>query len=214
MTKLITVAIDKLIALRRNPQYLSERQNKALRESIERDGFLCPVVVRKHKKVTESYEILSGNHRVNASRESGLKELPCVLVHPCDDKRAARIAVNMNTVHGDPTPELLAPFLAEIDDDALQNLFLDRELIADIVAFDQTLEQRLKLLELPDVVNSKGNKGGGIPNCVCKCGDRHVAHAPSAFRSNKQRTMGESKSSSTKGSTRHSSGGASSSATA
>ena len=210
MTKLITVSIDKLIALRRNPQYLSERQNKALRESIERDGFLCPVVVRKHKKVKDSYEILSGNHRVNASRESGLKELPCVLVHPCDDKRAARIAVNMNTVHGDPTPELLAPFLAEIDDESLQSLFLDRDLIAGIVAFDQTLQERLKLLELPDVLNSKGNQGAGIPNCVCKCGDRHVAHAPSASRSNKQRTMGESKSSSTKGSTRHSSVAASS----
>lgn len=168
----ITVPIEKLIALRRNPQYLSERQNKALKESIERDGFLCPIVIRKKKG---AYEILSGNHRVIASREAGLKDLPCCLVDPCDDKRAARIAVNMNTVHGEPTPELLAPFLAEIDDDTLKSLFLDESLISGIKEFDQTLEERLKLLELPDLLNAKGTGGASIPNCVCKCGNRHVS---------------------------------------
>ena len=64
------IAIDKLIALRRNPQYLSERQNKALRTSIERDGFLCPAVVRKKKDL---YEILRDTMRTlfldSASRE-------------------------------------------------------------------------------------------------------------------------------------------------
>ena len=69
--KQLVVAIDKLIALRRNPQYLSERQNKALRQSIERDGFLCPVVIRKAKHQAGLYEVLSGNHRVIASREAG-----------------------------------------------------------------------------------------------------------------------------------------------
>ena len=178
--KQLVVAIDKLIALRRNPQYLSERQNKALRQSIERDGFLCPIVVRKAKRQTGLYEVLSGNHRVIASREAGLKQLPCMLVHPCDDSRAARIAVNMNTVHGDPTPELLAPFLAEVDDDTMRTLFLDTTIIAGITAFDKTLEERLKILTLPDEVNSKGPGGKGIPNCVCKCGNRHVASAPAA----------------------------------
>jgi len=186
----LIIAIDKLIALRRNPQYLSERQNKALRTSIERDGFLCPVVVRKKKDL---YEILSGNHRVNASREAGLKELPCELVHPCDDKRAARIAVNMNTVHGDPTPELLAPFLAEIDDDTMRTLFLDSALVSGIVDFDKTLEERLKLLQLPDSLNGKGNGGASIPNCVCKCGHRHIANAQKASKSSPVAITAESR---------------------
>lgn len=171
--------IEELFALRRNPQYLSERQNQALRDSIERDGFLCPIVIRKKKGV---YEILSGNHRVIASRAAGLKKLPCCLVDPCDDKRAARIAVNMNTVHGEPTPELLAPFLAEVDDDTLRTLFLDETLLGGIKDFDRLLADRLESLELPDALNAKGNGGASIPNCVCKCGNRHVAIAPTDLR--------------------------------
>ena len=172
---LITVKLSLLSALRRNPQYLTEKQNQALKQSIERDGFLCPIVIRKRK---QGYEILSGNHRVIASREAGLEEIPCMLVHPCDDARAARIAINMNTVHGDPTPELLAPFIAAMDDETMRSLFLGEDLTAGLMAFDMTLAERLQNLELPDSLNSKGNGGKSIPNCVCKCGNRHVANAP------------------------------------
>lgn len=170
----ITIKLSLLSALRRNPQYLTEKQNEALRRSIEQDGFLCPIVVRKRK---QGYEILSGNHRVLASREAGLTEVPCMLVHPCDDKRAARIAVNMNTVHGDPTPELMAPFIASMDDETMHSLFLGDELLGGLMEFDITLASRLRDLELPDNLNSKGNRGKSIPNCVCKCGNRHVANA-------------------------------------
>ena len=43
---LVTLPLDTLHALRRNPQYLSERQMEALKASIERDGFIAPIVVR------------------------------------------------------------------------------------------------------------------------------------------------------------------------
>lgn len=173
---IITVKVSLLSALRRNPQYLTEKQSNALKESIEKDGFLCPIVVRK-RKAGKGYEVLSGNHRVIASREAGLLEIPCMLVHPCDDARAARIAVNMNTVHGDPTPELLAPFVASMDDDTVRSLFLGESLAAALADFDAVLAERLKSLELPDSLNAKGNGGKAIPNCVCKCGHRHVANA-------------------------------------
>lgn len=163
--------MDQLHALRRNPQYLTEKQTAALVESIKRDGFLCPIIVRKKGA---AYEILSGNHRVLASREAGLSELPCVLVDPCDEKTARRIAVNMNTVHGEPTPELLAPFLAEIDNGTLKSVFLGDELLSAIVSFDQTLADRLATLQLPDSLGHN-SPVGAIPNCVCKCGHRHVA---------------------------------------
>ena len=172
----LTIKLSLLSALRRNPQYLSEQQNEALRKSIERDGFLCPIVVRKRKG--GCYEVLSGNHRVLASREAGLSEIPCMLVHPCDDNRAARIAVNMNTVHGDPTPELMAPFIAAMDEETMRSLFLGDTLLGGLMEFDTTLAARLKGLELPDSLNSKGNGGASIPNCVCKCGNRHVATVP------------------------------------
>lgn len=125
------------------------------------------------RKKGDKYEILSGNHRVIGAREEGLAEIPACLVDPCDDKRAARIAVNMNTVHGDPTPELMAPFLADMDEETMRSVFLDQSLLAGIIDFDATLKERLDALMLPDEIDHSSPKG--LLNCVCKCGHRHAS---------------------------------------
>ena len=171
------------MALRRNPQYLSEKQSAALRKSISRDGFLAPIVVRRK---AEKYEILSGNHRVIGAREEGLVDVPACLVDPCDDARAARIAINMNTVHGDPTPELMAPFLADMDEETMRSVFIDETLLAGICDFDSTLKERLDALMLPDELDKDSPKGS-IPNCVCKCGHRHVAVARKNSKSTRRK---------------------------
>ena len=180
----ITIPLSDLVALRRNPQYLSEKQSAALRKSISRDGFLAPIVVRKK---SEKYEILSGNHRVGEAREAGLAEVPACLVDPCDDKRAARIAVNMNTVHGDPTPELIAPFLADLDEQLLRTIHLDDALLAGVMEFDATLAERLKSMELPDALDRDSIRGT-IPNCTCQCGHKHVDARKSSKPSRRTRT--------------------------
>ena len=110
------------------------------------------------------------------AREEGLLEVPACLVDPCDNKRAARIAINMNTVHGDPTPELMAPFLADMDEETMRSVFLDEGLLAGILEFDATLKERLDNLMLPDALDRDSN-AKTIPNCVCKCGHRHIAVA-------------------------------------
>ena len=187
----ITVPLDQLIALRRNPQYLSEKQNEALKKSIQRDGFLAPIVIRKKKAL---YEILSGNHRVIASREAGLTKVPAVLIHPCDDARAARIAVNMNTVHGYPTPELLAPFLSDMDGEALRDIFMDDALLAGLLDFDDTLKSRLDELELPESLSRASPTETGL-NCVCSCGHRHHAVVPKPSRLSKPKATNTKESS-------------------
>ena len=144
---------------------------EGLKTSIRRDGFLAPIVVRKRPK--GQYEILSGNHRVMACREIGLADVPCVLIHPCSDAQAARIAMNMNTVHGDPNVELIAPFLAILDDTTLKEIYLPDTMLTEIKAFDETLKERLISLQVPDALNHESV--GQIPNCVCSCGHRHVA---------------------------------------
>ena len=181
-TRLITLRLDQLVALKRNPQYLTARQMTALKESIQRDGFLAPIVVRKQKR-SPLYEILSGNHRKMAVSELGQETIPCVELLNCSDAQAARIAVNMNTVHGDPTPELIAPFLADLDEELLRTIHLDDALLAGVMDFDQTLAERLKSLELPDALD-RDSVRGTIPNCTCKCGNRHVksAAAPKASK--------------------------------
>ncbi len=172
-TRLITLALDKLVALKRNPQYLTEKQMQALKQSIERDGFLAPIVVRRRGA---KYEILSGNHRKMAMAELGRESIDCVELLNCTDNQAARIAVNMNTVHGDPTPELMAPFLAALDNTTLLEIHMDDALLKGILEFDSTLALRLESLELPESLDH-ASLSNVIPNCVCKCGHRHVAAA-------------------------------------
>ena len=147
----------------------------ALKESIQRDGFLAPIVVRKQKR-GPLYEILSGNHRKMAVSELGHETIPCVELLNCTDAQAARIAVNMNTVHGDPTPELIAPFLADLDEQLLLTIHLDDALLAGVMEFDATLAERLKSMALPDSLD-RDSVRGTIPNCTCKCGHKHVAVA-------------------------------------
>ena len=167
-----SLPLEKLVALKRNPQFLSARQAKALQNSIEQDGFLVPIIVRARGP---RYEIVSGNHRVMASREAGLKNVPCVIVR-CSDADAARIAVNMNTVHGEPNAELLAPFLAPLADALLKSIYIDDKMLAELKSFDETLSQRLAALEVPDSLNSDSPQGAVPRNCVCpKCHTPHAA---------------------------------------
>lgn len=146
---------------------------EGLKASIQRDGFLAPIVVRRRPK--GRYEILSGNHRVMACRELDHTEIPAVLIHPCSDAMAARIAMNMNTVHGDPNVELIAPFLAALDEQTMREVYLPSAMLSELKNFDETLKLRLDSLEPPTALDNASV--GQIPNCVCKCGHRHVCKA-------------------------------------
>lgn len=165
------VAISKCAHLRRNPQFMSAAEMAALRDGIRRDGFLAPVLVRPI--AGGRYEIVSGNHRVLAAKEAGLTHVPAI-VKTLDDRQAQRIAVNLNTVHGDPTAELLAPFLAELDDETLGSVHLDADLEKELRAFDSELAAKLADLEVPAAFDQDSPKGR-LPTCRCPtCGHRHA----------------------------------------
>ena len=175
--KVKDIAISRLVTLRRNPQYLTEKQQSALRDSIQRDGFLVPLVVRK-KSGTTKLEVISGNHRFMAAKDCKFERLPCVVIE-CTDAEAQRIAVNLNTVHGDPEAELLAPFLAEMDDEAMAGVYLGAELFKGLVDFDTVLAARLSELEAPDAVERDSSRNSA-PDCKCsKCGKMHVKKSAS-----------------------------------
>jgi len=171
-SELKTVSIDSLVFLRRNPQYLTPHEMKALKASIERDGFLSPILVRPLPE--GKHEVVSGNHRAMAAKELGHREIAAVVAE-MDDSQAQRVAVNLNTVHGDPTAELLAPFLAEMSDDVLASVHLDEDLLKEVREFDAVLAKRLAEMEIPDDLNIE-SVNTEIGQCVCPtCGRRHIA---------------------------------------
>lgn len=169
------VPVDRCIALRRNPQFVSPHQMEAMKASMMRDGFLAPVLLRPMDN--GDYEVVSGNHRVMAAREVGMSTVPA-LVMDLTDTQVGRVAVNLNTVHGDPTAELLAPFLAELDDEALSTVHLGDDLLKDVLALDDELAERLAALEPPESWDNDSPQSA-VPDCVCNnCGRRHVKAKP------------------------------------
>jgi ParB-like chromosome segregation protein Spo0J len=108
-----------------------------------------------------------------AARELGMSTVPA-LIMDLTDTQVGRIAVNMNTVHGDPTAELLAPFLAELDDEALSTVHMGDDLLKDVLALDDELAARLSELQTPDTWDNESPQGS-VPDCQCpNCGRRHV----------------------------------------
>lgn len=160
----------QLIILRRNPQFLTEKQMKSLKMSIEKDGFVSPILVRPIQN--NKYEVISGNHRFMAAQELGVINIPCV-VKKMDDRTAKRLALNLNMIHGDPNAEILAPFLAELDDNLLSEIHLEKDLLGELKQFDAQLKERLDSLKIVDSVDNDSPKSEN-KICQCpKCGRKH-----------------------------------------
>lgn len=171
-TKLQMAPVTKIVTLKRNPQYLTPRQMESLKASMQRDGFCAPILVRPIKG--GRFEVISGNHRFMAASELGMKEVPCV-VSRMDDRAAKRLAVNLNTIHGEPNAELLAPFLADMDAETLAEIHIDDAMKEDLMAFDDELAAALSRLEPPDAMNRESRQSRTKP-CKCPtCGTNHVA---------------------------------------
>jgi hypothetical protein len=169
-SQLLKLRVDQLIFLRRNPQYLTPHQMEALKVSIERDGFLAPILVRRKGA---KYEILSGNHRAMALKELAVKEISAVCIQ-ATDREARRLAINLNTIHGNPTAELLVPFLADFEPIDLTSLHFDDKMIAEMSALDANMAKMFAQMDVPDAWNQDSNRSE-IGNCRCPaCGRSHI----------------------------------------
>ncbi|MEM7817080.1 MAG: ParB/RepB/Spo0J family partition protein [Candidatus Aenigmatarchaeota archaeon] len=84
------VPIDKLVVVshQRKP---SEYHVKHLVSSIERIGFIVPLIVYENNE-KEEYVILDGQHRFLAAQRVGIKELPAIIV----PEKLAKLMMNLN----------------------------------------------------------------------------------------------------------------------
>ena len=85
------VPIDQLevISHQRKP---SQYHVKHLINSMERIGFLVPVIVVEHPEEKDKFMIIDGQHRFLAAKELGIKELPIIIV----PQRLAQLMMNFN----------------------------------------------------------------------------------------------------------------------
>lgn len=136
---------------------------ESLKASIERDGFCAPILVRPLDNGT--YEVISGNHRFMAASELGYDKIPCVVANLTDDA-TKRLAINLNTIHGEPNPEILAPFLCDLDPEILKDIHIEDEMKSALLEFDSELEKMLSDLTIPSQINRESPQSS---NTVCKC---------------------------------------------
>lgn len=151
--------ISKILPNTWNPNKQTERQYAAEIESICDNGFLMPIIVRKHPTKRGSYEIVDGEHRwkalqeISSSGRKGVKnvpdliskgEIPAIIIE-VDEARAKRLTVIMNETRGRADLTSLGTLLAELSPELGEDLIVglpytpeQLDEILDIAKFDWT----------------------------------------------------------------------------
>lgn len=170
-TELRNLSVSNLVTLKRNPQYLTPSQMDRLKASMMLDGFCAPILVRPVED--GRFEIVSGNHRFMAAVELGMREVPCV-VSELDQESAKRLAINLNTIHGTPNAEILAPFLCEMEEATLGGVFISEDMKQTLLDFDGELKGKLAKLAAPSAVD-RDSPNHDNERCTCNlCGRKHL----------------------------------------
>jgi ParB family chromosome partitioning protein len=125
-----------------DPQALDE-----LKESIKQKGIIQPVTVRK--KEAGRYELISGERRIRACAEIGLKTIPAYIIDVRTDQEMLELALIENLQR-----EHLNPIEIAISYQRLtQDVGLTAEEIAEKVSKDRTtVVNFLRLLKLPQAI--------------------------------------------------------------
>lgn len=148
-----TIEISKII---RNPNQprknFDETALQELADSIKQNGVLQPILVRK---IGGKYQIVAGERRYQASKLSGLKEIPAV-VRDIDDKEVFQLALIENLQRSDLSPMEEAKGYRQLID----SQGLTQEGLAKILSKSRSaIANTLRLMDLPTVVQEMIEQG-------------------------------------------------------
>ena len=115
-TEMQLVPINKLVPYQNNARTHSPEQIAKLRSSLREFGFVNPVIIDK------DYGVIAGHGRIEAAREEGIKEVPCVFADHLTEaqKKAYIIADNRMAMDAGWDEELL-----RVEIEALQEMDFD-----------------------------------------------------------------------------------------
>jgi len=123
--------------------------------SVQENGVLQPILVRRHRDSANEYEIIAGERRWRAAQQSQLHEVP-VIIKDLNDSQTLEIALVENLQREDLTPmdeahayqRLMAEY-GRTQDDTAQAVGKSRSHVANM----------LRLLSLPEPVQVHINAG-------------------------------------------------------
>ena len=124
-TQMQLVHTDQLIPYVNNARTHSKEQIMKLRSSLREFGFINPVII------DQDYNVIAGHGRVQAAKEEGIKEVPCVLVDYLTEaqKKAYILADNRMALDAGWDEELL-----RLEIESLQDMAFD----VSLTGFDET----------------------------------------------------------------------------
>lgn len=154
----------------------SEKELEELSQSIQMNGIIQPLIVRKTDR---GFELIAGERRLRASKKAGLKQVP-VVVRRTTDRESLELALIENIQRQDLNcvDEALAYF------QLLDEFGLTQEKVAEQVGKERsTVANHLRLLRLPAPIIEDLKKGAltfGHGKCLAAIEDpelRFRAHA-------------------------------------
>jgi len=149
-----SIALDRI---QRNPyQPRAEFEPVALDElkrSIQEKGIIQPVTVRR---LGDEYQLISGERRVRAAREAGLKQIPAYIIRVRSNEEMLELALieNLQREHLNPI-EIAISYKRLID----ECRYTQEEVSQKIGKDRTTITNFLRLLKLPDPIQAAVRKG-------------------------------------------------------
>lgn len=159
--QILYIPQELIVPNRAQPRKLFEADKlRELTESVKANGILQPLTVRAGED--GYYELISGERRLRAARDAGLKEIPCIFIM-ADDRTSAVFALIENLQRADLNCFEEAQAL-----DVLLNAFnLSREQLAEKTGLSlPAISNKLRLLKLEPPIREKITAAG--------LGERHA----------------------------------------
>lgn len=116
-TRIIEVDPRELKLLKMNARFMRHEEFQRLVANVKKDGQLTSAPFAALDPADGKYEVLSGNHRVQAAISAGLEKIPCIIT---DDEMSEeqRIAIQLshNAIVGQDDPDVLKKLYDKILD--------------------------------------------------------------------------------------------------
>ena len=131
-------------------QRFNNKELDALADSVREHGILQPIVVRRHLKGSDQYEIIAGERRWRAAQRAQLHQVP-VVVRDLDDTQLLEVALVENIQREDLTPLEEAMAYQRLIDDFNHT----QEALGKVVGKSRShIANILRLLNLPESVKT------------------------------------------------------------
>ena len=140
------VSIESIVPNPNQPRtHFNESQLEELSESIQENGVLQPLLVRKKGN---KYEIIAGERRYQASKIAGLEKLP-VIIKEVDDQKMLELALIENLQRSDLNPIEEAKGYKQL----IKTSGMTQEALSKAVSKSRSaITNSLRLLDLPEQV--------------------------------------------------------------